>query len=277
MDPDKAKEVVERFKIDMVDLEPGSVVPERYDHVQPKVDGWWTYDEIRDKIATIVTSGGEVRSRFSVDLPDCDLISEWVHGTNWAQTSPMKELFVVHDIVRFVHEEVDKKDYPFKRELLNALFRNHYRGDGFPFCLIYEEPACNWKTLWQEFVVNQGFEGLIFKSNSPIHRPARMKKIASCNYVVRSTYEGNGRLKGMLGGLVGGLYINGVLAPVCRVGGGFSDVARREYWERRDKLLGCVFEAHGKVLFSSGALRHPNFHSWRPDYPAMDCVKPFTS
>jgi hypothetical protein len=88
MDAERAREVVELYKPEMIDLSHDDVVPERFDFVQPKMDGWWTFLEIRNKVAVVVTSGGEIKHSFHVDFPDSDLVAEWIHGTNWAQTSP---------------------------------------------------------------------------------------------------------------------------------------------------------------------------------------------
>jgi ATP-dependent DNA ligase len=66
--------------------------------------------------------------------------------------------------------------------------------------------------------------------------------------------------------------VNGVLQKVCTVGGGFTDILRDDIWFNKQLYVGKVFEARGKILFTSGALRHPAFTDWRPDVKPEECT-----
>jgi DNA ligase-1 len=86
--------------------------------------------------------------------------------------------------------------------------------------------------------------------------------------------EGNGRLAGTLGSIIGGKYVNGTLTDTIHVGGGFTDAMRDDYWVNMYQYHGQVFEAEGRQLFDSGSLRHPRFLRWRDDVQPKEVIWP---
>ena len=264
------------FKFDMKDMDFDSIDLSKYDICQPKFDGWWTMLRIRNKSATVITSGGEEKNWFKADLPDCVLICEWIHGTNWAQTHKDKEKFVAVDCIEV--QGIDYKRFPYcnRMDYVYALESDFPDEFSEKFIRVQSTESTDWKKLWEICVVNSGFEGIVFKnSNAPFNPSigqARLKKIATMNYIVFGFKEGTGRLEGTLGALEGALVIDGKLAKVCTVGGGFSDDLRDEIWFNKEQYIGKVLEARGKILFTSGALRHPAFTKWRDDVTPEECT-----
>jgi ATP-dependent DNA ligase len=133
--------------------------------------------------------------------------------------------------------------------------------------------------LWLELVEDGDWEGLIFRR--PDGSVARMKKLVTMDYVCMGVAESDSEtFKGQARALLGGLYIADpadpsllVLKQIVSISG-LTAAQREAFWARRDELEGLVFEASGKVVFKSGALRHPSFERWRDDKLAADCVWP---
>lgn len=267
---------VDEFKFNMKDMDFDSVDTMKYDVCQPKFDGWWTMVIIENKHSTVITSGGEEKFWFDIDLPDCVLLCEWIHGTNWAQSHKCKEKFVIFDCLKIYSEDLKNTPYCQRMDVVFELELNFEKAFNERFIRIESTDSRKWKNLWEVCVINSGFEGIVFKNSSlPFNTTmgqARLKKIATMNYIVKGFKEGTGRLAGTLGAVEGGLMIDGVLQRVCTVGGGFSDDLRDEIWFNREMYLGKVFEARGKILFTSGALRHPAFTKWRDDVTGEECT-----
>lgn len=263
--------LISRCKKDMLDLNEASDLS-AYDLVQPKYDGWFTVVEICDKRATVITSGGEVRDSFGIDFPDTVFLCEWMYGTNWSQNPYLKGKFVVFDILSYdgLNFELDS----YHNRLSNIMYLIADMKDS-RFKQIESYPSDSWKDRWETWVEKRGWEGLVFKNSTNIFdrmEIGRMKKVFTMDYVCIGFKEGTKRLEGTLGALEGALYVNGVLTRICTVGGGFTDSFRDEIWSNQELYLGKVFEARGKAVFESGALRHPAFTRFRGDKEPERCV-----
>jgi hypothetical protein len=117
--------------------------------------------------------------------------------------------------------------------------------------------------LWQNYVINFDFEGLVFRKSQDditgtVHRE---KKIITEDLVCDGFIEGMGKYAGTLGAIRAHTQ-NGVAIDV---GGGFTDIDRREIWDNQDLYIGKTFEVEARARFESGSLRHPNFIRWRLD------------
>jgi len=274
MTPEKID--ISPFKFDMKDMDFDSIDLSKYDVCQPKFDGWWTMVTIKNGYATVITSGGEEKFWFDINLPDCVFLCEWIHGTNWAQTHKDKEKFVVFDCIEV--RGIDYRIFPYcnRMDYVYSLEGDFPEEFSKKFIRIQSTVSTDWKKLWEICVVNSGFEGIVFKNSDAnfnlSYGQARLKKIATMNYIVSGFKEGAGRLEGTLGALEGSLVIDKKLVKVCTVGGGFSDDLRDEIWLNKEHYIGNVFEARGKILFTSGALRHPAFTKWREDVTPEECT-----
>ncbi len=128
------------------------------------------------------------------------------------------------------------------------------------------------ESLWNEWVVGGDFEGLVFRDG--IGGFARMKKRVTMEYILMRVEESTAdkyKAGGYAKALVGGLFENGKLVEKVSISG-LTDTQRRDFFMRRKVLVGSVFEASGKGIFKSGALRHPSFERMRSDKEPEECT-----
>lgn len=278
--PGPYSDLVEKYKPDMLDLnsdDPPIDLFDRFDVVQIKMDGWFTILKIVDHHVTVITSGGEVRQEFDIKGPlkDALILCEWIYGTNWSLSSVYNNYFLAHDILEENGTSYENQSYWYRYERLDWV-KEIFIQNNIKFAIIQSFPSKDWGLLWNRFVRVGEYEGLVFKNSLQTWpmKMGRMKPVVDEDYVVIGFKEGNNRLTGTLGAIEGGMYVDGKLVRICTVGGGFTDEMRDDIWSRRDYFMGRVFTARGKVRFSSGALRHPNFWDWRDDKKPEECVWP---
>jgi len=240
----------------------------QFDAVQMKYDGFWVMLHIIDGEMRVVSSGAEVRKVINIPddgFDDTILIAEWIFGTEWAgkkKLEGMKE-FQVHDCIRVAGKDIEDLPYYARYDIMRQAMRAPVSWQA-----IRTYPIRELDDVW----ARDGWEGVVFKNmysgyGSPV---GRCKHTFTMDYVFMGCNDGNGKYAGIASDLIGGLYIDGVLTPVCKVGG-LSNEQRQEFWDNRESLKGSVFEAYGKGVFKSGALRHPAFLRMRTDKAAKDC------
>jgi ATP-dependent DNA ligase len=248
--------------------------------VQLKYDGWWARVVVKSKIAFIYSRQNELKGKRRVNLPDCVLIGEFLKGTQRvvAGTEGKHSTLMAFDILELEGKETDSLPY-YQRlnNLTNLLERNECwveLCETFPI----EQSAF----LWDKFVEKGNVEGLVYKKKTMPYVGStvwRRKKQFTMDYVVMGFYEGKGKHSGRLGGLVCGLFVNGVLTEKTKVGGGFNDKERKGIWDNQAHYLGKVLEVTGWQIFESGAMRHPNAVrwgdgelAWRSDKNPSECT-----
>lgn len=258
--------------------------PDRYDRCELKVDGWFSH-------LVIENNRWELYSRTSRllregPLPDDEgyvlqtvLSGEFCYGTQWAKRH--EKLY--GSLIVFGADCIGGLDTRHESnaairrqlELIIPPLARHLREYIPNIQLIEQFEASRAKELWDQYVLGpEDYEGMIFLHSEYHERSlARMKRAVSMDYVCMGfedsdsdTYAGWG-----VASILGGLYIDGSLVQVCRVPG-ITDELRAEFFNNREKYVGRVFEAHGKRVFKSGALRHPEFIRWRDDKLPKDCV-----
>lgn len=121
-----------------------------------------------------------------------------------------------------------------------------------------------------EQMVREDKEGLMVNLDVPYKRKRhngilKVKRFYTMDLPILSCEEGSGRLSGVLGAFVLGCKGNEV-----RVGSGFTDSQRIQYWAQRDELAGALCEVKYKEISSdknTGAesLQFPVFLSLRED------------
>ena len=105
-----------------------------------------------------------------------------------------------------------------------------------------------------------GFEGSVLKTpyHSYQHKKSwewmRMVPIHSIDARVTGMYEGEGKCVGMMGGVTA--IGEGV---TVRVGTGFDDHQRKDFWVHPGKILDHVIRIKYKEKTKDGSLRHPSF------------------
>jgi bifunctional non-homologous end joining protein LigD len=148
--------------------------------------------------------------------------------------------------------------------------------------LVHKNPvfSSNFSEIHQE-LMDIGIEGSILKDKAAFYeqggRPRntwyKFKKVSTYDVVVMGAYEGEGKHVGRLGGLIYGAFSNDELVEIGRVGGGFSDEQREEFW--KSKPFGATIEVKANELVGSGEVRtprHPQFVCVRIDKQPSECL-----
>jgi DNA ligase-1 len=114
--------------------------------------------------------------------------------------------------------------------------------------------------------IKMGYEGVMIKDLSSPYIFKRsdsilkLKDFTDADGRITGCFEGKGKHKGKLGGFIA--KFDGV---ETRVGSGFSDPQRDEYWKLSEVLQGRMIEVQYQNKSESGALRFPVFIKFRPD------------
>ena len=265
------------------DLEPGAT-PGTYDVVELKADGRFAIVIVRNGTATAWSRHGKQSGspRTISKLADGIYLGEHIFGTNWAKRSGLDDSLWLFDLVELCGEDMRSNPLETRRYLLKDAFSKAGASVSDMRVRIAAQYAVwDWSWLWTSkvYMPPEGklrWEGLIFKRKSDAYGECwgRMKKTVTQDYVCMGRNPGGGRYAGVAAAsIIGGLYVNGKLAPKCSVMG-INDQLRYDIWEHPEKYIGRVFEAEGKELFATGALRHPNFKRWRDDKPKLECTWP---
>lgn len=81
--------------------------------------------------------------------------------------------------------------------------------------------------LWKKHVLDENYEGLVIRINGAV----KVKPVFSMDVAVIGIYEGSGRNQGRMGGLLTAfMNENGEFLYAARVGTGFSDEDREDFW-----------------------------------------------
>lgn len=228
-----------------------------YDILQLKYDGWWCRAE---HAAGHVDYFSETDRNFlSTDIPGldgCTIIGEYMRGTQWSQHPDRKGLFFIYDLRTVFGEPLTHETYSTRYRLLRRLpLPVNYR-------LVECFPIKSFDSTWQHYVLDQGFEGVVFRrSESTLDDPImRHKREYTLDGVVVGFTSGRGKYEGSLGAV---RVVCG--EAITDVGGGFSDVERQSIWNNQTAYIGRVMEFTANAVFESGAPRHPRFVRWRED------------
>lgn len=275
---------MKRERPDRLNFKPGDFESpaEQFNSVELKYDGHYCVLELIGTEWTIWTHTGNRRREGSLDVcvSRTLLHGEFLFGTEWAKDRPdLYGQFAIFQAEMIDGEDVSDESNAYGRRLIKQFLDEHQRCKFLgktPF-LVQQFAVSEAEYLWDEFVIGQKFEGLIFKnSDRPWHSPmGRMKAETDMDYVcvgfdhsTSNTYAGWG-----VKSINGGLFVDGELKLVCRVPG-LTNELRKEFYDHPDKYIGRVFEAQGKKLSKKGALRHPNFIRWRDDKSKEECTWP---
>jgi DNA ligase-1 len=121
-----------------------------------------------------------------------------------------------------------------------------------------------------EDYLDMGFEGAMVKDlDSPYvfkrgKNLLKVKKFFDADLKVVDFYEGKGKHKGRLGGIIVEGKIDGK-SYSSKVGSGFDDAIRDEIWMNRKKWMNAVVQVQYQDATKDGSLRFPVFIMRRKD------------
>lgn len=254
-----------------------------FDVLEPKYDGIWgtAHFQPERNVVDIYSRTGALKHTIRKDLTGVEeavLYGEFMFGTQWSRDPELTGRFFVFDAASFGGENIKPYSLWVRRsrlmEYVGKLSQGYRPDDIFKIC-----PQIDVRYLdfaWGDFIDDGlSFEGFVFKrSGEPFGSDwGRIKVTHEVDYVVMGfnpslsgKYEGNG-----VASIIGGLYVQGILTPVCNVAG-LSASVRQEFFQNPDKYIGKVFKAAGKGVFEkTGALRHPSFMEFHKDKLPEDC------
>lgn len=118
-----------------------------------------------------------------------------------------------------------------------------------------------------DFYVSKGYEGIVLKdldASYPFKRSKswlKWKLTETYDITITNFLVGTGKHKGRLGAFI--CEFNGKKG--VKVGSGFTDQQREEFWVKRNELLGKVVEVQCQEKTKDGSLRFPVFVRIRED------------
>tara|TARA_R110000765_G_scaffold85157_7_gene164325 strand:- start:180 stop:1091 length:912 start_codon:yes stop_codon:yes gene_type:complete len=264
-----------------------------YDLVQLKMDGMYATLTIRDRSWTITSRTGNIKAEGGWPESDDDYIltGEYMQGSHWAKRhDDIDELgFYAFDCQRYKSQEAtmtEKGDFHTRdlwlAKAVTSIADTIYTMPIFRDFNIYKVktyPRYKWTTLWEEYVKDRDYEGLIFRNSyhefswdsdgSRTTSLARMKKEIEMDYICVGFEPADSESKyaGQVGAVKGTLIDKDVVVE-C---GGLTDIQRAEYTTNAENYIGKIFTAKGNDWFPSGSIRHPKFRHWREDKTHYEC------
>ena len=252
-------------------------IPEKYDIIQLKMDGIWGCMDIKDGVYKIYSRTGKIKAEGQVDNKELDatILGEYMFGSHWGNKMGWNGTFFAFDCLRYAD---DSYLHILGNEPLSV--RLNYRDElliklKLDFVVpLLEYPTVMWQQLWQEFVIEKGYEGLVFKDSSSAYGDkdawARMKGEVEIEYVCTGFQPAaeDSKYEGLAGAVIGTL-IDWDCEVKC---GGLNYEMRFDFAKKPEAYIGQVFTAKGNGWYGTGAIRHPKFKRWRKDKEPEECT-----
>ena len=189
-------------------------IPEKYDIIQLKMDGIWGCMDIKDGVYKIYSRTGKIKAEGQVDNKELDatILGEYMFGSHWGNKMGWNGTFFAFDCLRYAD---DSYLHILGNEPLSV--RLNYRDElliklKLDFVVpLLEYPTVMWQQLWQEFVIEKGYEGLVFKDSSSAYGDkdawARMKGEVEIEYVCTGFQPAaeDSKYEGLAGAVIGTL------------------------------------------------------------------------
>lgn len=261
--------------------------------VQPKYDGrWGTLIKESSDTLSLWSRHGKLQGRWTHSvfepLPMFELHGEYMFGTSTAKGSDLEGCFMAFDCV-FLEDKINAST-PFWGRLSGLLDMTDTLKDVFhkisaplDVRLVDHQRISAYRVGSYvlrdviDYFLEQDYEGVVIKRSNGLYGDpfVRIKPIYDMDYVVMGFNQSDApKYKGkMVKSIIAGLYVDGVLTPVCNVSG-LNEEDRTRFYERPNDYIGKVITCSGKDVFPSGALRHPNFVRFHAEKRAEDCLLP---
>ena len=268
-------ETVDRPKFREIRWKKHRDIPEQYDIVQLMMDGIWGCMKISHGQWAIYSRTGKMKADGVLEdrTLDAILLGEFMFGSHWGHKMGKNRNFYVFDCTEM--NGVDIKDMTLESRLTFASEMFHRLAGELKFLRRLDTYKTHeWKRLWDEYILEYGYEGLVFKDSSSKYDDkkawARMKAVVEMDYICtgfRDADEGT-KYEGMVGSVLGTLIDKDVYVT-C---GGITEKERKLFTAMPEMYVGRVFTAKGNNWYPSGAIRHPQFRRWRDDKEPEDCT-----
>jgi len=268
-------ETIDRPKFRELRWEEHRTIPEQYDIVQLKMDGIFGCMKVSHGQWAIYSRTGKMKDDGVLEdrTLDAVLLGEFMFGSHWGHKMGKNRNFYIFDCIEM--NGMDLTDMTLDSRLTFATEMFHRLVGELPFMRRLDTYETHeWKRLWDEYILEYGYEGLVFKdSTSKYHDKnawARMKAVVEIDYICtgfRDADEGT-KYVGMVGSVLGTLIDKDVTVTV----GGLTEVERKLFTKMPEMYVGQVFTAKGNNWYPSGAIRHPQFQRWRNDKDPEDCT-----
>lgn len=251
-----------------------------YDIVELKADGIWGKMTIWHNKVTVYSRHGKKKAHWFVNgrggfKKMCVLHGEFMYGSSFSKSEEHQGKFYAFDCTVYDGEDISKIPLIHRRHcLLETIGKMSQQERITPLKQWYVSNT-DLVALWQEKVVEGGWEGLVLKKNEAHFGSgfARIKTEYEVDYVCVGFKQSDAeKYRGcMVRSITGGLYVDGKLKPVVNVSG-MSEDERVEMYKNPDGYVGKVFTVRGKGLFKSGAVRHPNYIGLHQEKLSDECT-----
>ena len=245
----------------------------RFDTVEIKYDGIWGRVDIDENRAEIYSRHGQLKTALDIEPvgKTATLHAEYMYGSSWSGRMNLEGVLFVFDCTSIGGHDISHLPLSRRREAAALMVKKL----GEPFRMVKQFSISKTRELWEGYIIERNFEGLIFKeSDAPFGAKwGRAKRVYEVDYVCLGFNQSDapkyvGR---MVASVRAGVYANGNLIDVASVSG-LSEHQRTAMYNNPDDFIGRVFKASGYQVFKNGALRHPNFVDWHYDKLPQDCT-----
>ena len=133
------------------------------------------------------------------------------------------------------------------------------------FRIIQNFPISDAQAIWKKAVLEQGYEGIVFKRLSdPYNEPIlKMKRVDTADMYIVACHVGDGKYANTLGSFGLAVTRKGEEVTSCS---GMTDALRDLVWKNKGDYIGRCVEIHGNQRSEkTGLLQHPRFFSFRED------------
>jgi len=268
-------ETIDRPKFRELRWEKHKVIPEQYDTVQLKMDGIWGCMKISHGQWAIYSRTGKMKVDGVLEdrTLDAILLGEFMFGSHWGHKMGKNRNFYIFDCAEMNGENITDMTLSSRMTFATEMY-HRLNGEIEGLRILETYKTEEWSRLWDEFVQEYGYEGLVFKDSSSKFYDkkawARMKAVVEMDYICtgfRDADEGT-KYEGMVGSVLGTLIDKDVYVTV----GGITEAQREVFTKMPEMYVGQVFTAKGNNWYPSGAIRHPQFMRWRSDKEPEECV-----
>lgn len=159
-----------------------------------------------------------------------------------------------------------------RKDIISSIFHVNTKHCSFKhvkaveWLLLPNNPTTEQLFEMRDEMMKRGYEGSMLKNMNAPYRFERsndvlkLKDFNDVDCILIDSYEGKGRHKGRLGGIV--VELDGVQT---RVGSGFTDKQRDDLWVKRNDIVGSVVEVQYQNKTPDGSLRFPVYIKFRSD------------